>query len=100
VDTGQDVADYLLERGDVSGALTLIDQRLLPLASDHNLTDMIVPLRFQRAVVLAYAGDIPAARAEINTVAGYDLSPHAQRQITNHKDLIERIAALSPPSPG
>ncbi|MFF5393329.1 hypothetical protein ACFY5H_34350 [Streptomyces sp. NPDC013012] len=93
VEIGQDAADYFLERGDITAALTLIEQQLLPIASEHNLSEMILRVRSQRAVILAFAGDIAAARAEIDAVKQYDLTPRQRDEVTNQKGLIEQIAS-------
>jgi hypothetical protein len=67
VRTGQDVVDQFLDSlGDAEGARQFIEGHILPVVQPYRLTDLLVPVRAQYAVVLAYCGEIERARAEMN----------------------------------
>ncbi|MGW7520431.1 AAA family ATPase [Streptomyces sp. NPDC054796] len=90
---GQEAADDLVELGDPPGALTLLEQTLLPLAHAYALSDLTLSLRSQRAVVLAHTGDHAAARTEIDRLRHYELSPVQAAEIDDQRALIEALAA-------
>lgn len=94
IDSGQDLADVECWTNP-AGALKQLDS-LLRAAQENNLLDMIVGIRSQRAFVLALAGDVPGARAEMEALARYDLTPSEIDDIRHQSQLIEEIANPSP----
>ncbi|MER6145189.1 hypothetical protein ABT174_35075 [Streptomyces sparsogenes] len=99
VDLGQDAVETLMQVGETRTALDLLDRQLIPVANDYNLPEDIVGLRSQRAVVLAYLGDIAAARAELDALDHYQVTPHQTYDIEHQRRVVERLAA-HPPTPG
>ncbi|BCL20520.1 hypothetical protein GCM10017668_23630 [Streptomyces tuirus] len=95
VDSGQEVVDILMNAGDMQQALSILN-RLLAMAKEFNLQEMMVGLRSQRAVVLAWLGDIAAARAEIGSLSGYEATPDQAADIRRQKSIIESLAAQQP----
>jgi hypothetical protein len=99
IDLGQDAVETLMQVGETRAALDLLDRQLIPVANDYNLPEDIVGLRSQRAVVLAYLGDIAAARAELDTLDHYEVTPDQAYDIQHQRRAVERLAA-QPPTPG
>lgn len=92
IDSGQEVVDILVSTGDGQQALSVLDG-LLTWAQDFNLPEMVVGLRSQRAVVLAWLGDIAAARAESNLLSGCEATPDQAADMRSQKSRIEALAA-------
>ncbi|WP_228031208.1 hypothetical protein [Streptomyces phyllanthi] len=100
IDLGQDVVESMMRVDETQAALDLIDRQLMPVARDYNLPELFVGLRSQRAVVLACTGDIAAARAEINSLAQYAVTPDQANDIYHQTGIIEALASRpSAPSP-
>ncbi|WP_147945447.1 hypothetical protein [Microbispora sp. CSR-4] len=99
VDSGQDVVETLMRVNEPHKALNLLDRQLLPVAEQCNLPDLIVGLRSQRAVVLAYTGDIMAARAEINNLRLYEATPEQADDIRHQTYIIEHLSRYRPVPP-
>ncbi|MEU8795000.1 AAA family ATPase [Streptomyces sp. NPDC048643] len=89
---GQDIADDFVELGDLQQAMELLDNALLPAARQQGLGDLLLAVRAQRAVVLAYTGDFAVARTEIESLLRYNVPPPQAQEINNQKDLIEHLA--------
>ncbi|MCQ9178638.1 ATP-binding protein [Streptomyces sp. IBSBF 2953] len=89
---GQDVADDLVELGDVQQAMNILDGALLPAAQHQGPADLVIAVRAQRAVVLAHTGDFTTARTEIENLLHYNLPHHQTQEINNQKNLIEHLA--------
>lgn len=84
----------MLAMGDLLEARGFMEQTLIPTVADLRLTEYLVPVRAQYAVILAYDGEIEQARAEITTLRSFRAtSPHAQAELQNQAGLIEAIAA-------
>ncbi|MFB7052029.1 hypothetical protein ACFCXT_02610 [Streptomyces vinaceus] len=91
--SGQDVVDTYVEHGQFADALALLDTGLLPIAAQFNLPEMVFGLRSQRAVVLAWSGDVSAARAEMADLSAYEATPDQTLDFQHQVRLIEEIAA-------
>ncbi|MFV8755750.1 SEC-C domain-containing protein [Nannocystaceae bacterium ST9] len=92
---GKDVVDAMLEVGDARSARELVDS-LLSMANRFRFAEEIIHLRAQRAVVLAYCGDIDSARMEIGKIRNAyfgSLSDFRLSELENQASLIERIAS-------
>jgi hypothetical protein len=92
VKAGQDAVDAVLEIGDSEGARQICEELLLPVVMQYDLVELLVPVRAQYAVVLAWCGDIDAARAEMNRINSYRISESGAAELANQRALIERIA--------
>lgn len=94
VKTGQEtVDDFLAIQHDPEGARQLIEDKLLPLVREFGLTANMVPVRAQYAVILAYCGEMVAAREEMQRLQPFaaSLDSEARRELQNQKNLIEAI---------
>src|SRR5262245_57812090 len=85
---GQDVADELIAIGDPEAARQLIEVHVLPVARRFLFADLLGPIRPQYAVILAYCGDLNAARGEMAALEAYDALPEQllERRIAAHPD--------------
>jgi hypothetical protein len=99
VQAGQDAVDEFITHGLIEEARQLIERDLLPAVRHFALIDLLVPIRAQYAVVLAWQGHASAARAEMAAIEAYDTTPERRREIQNQRALIEAIAdgRLRPP---
>lgn len=95
VRTGQDLVEELLEFGDPEGALQFIDDVLVPIVHEMELHELTVSVRAQRAAVLAIAGQLPEARAQIDAVRPYVGSgnPELREELARQIELVEGIAS-------
>ncbi|MDX2530836.1 P-loop NTPase family protein [Streptomyces europaeiscabiei] len=93
IDLGQDVVESLMRADETRAALDLINRQLIPVAEDYNLPEDMIGLRSQRAVVLAYLGDIAAARAELDSLGHYEVTPEQAYDIQHQRGIVERLAA-------
>lgn len=89
---GQDVADELIEWGDAVGARMLMEQQVLPILREFGFSDLLVPVRSHYAVILAYCGDIAAARAEMNALDPYEVDTQQAAERQAQRALIEEVA--------
>lgn len=102
--TGQDFVDEVIGTlGDAPEALAFIENVLLRVAVGYELHDYVIPLRAQRAVILAMCGRIGEARAEMAAIEPYlaAASEGAKAEFLNQRRLVENLAAgrIRPPRP-
>jgi hypothetical protein len=90
---GQEAVDEVLGFNDTVGARQIMEGHLLPLIRSVRLIDLLVQVRSQYAVVLAWDGDIEAARAEMAAIEPFDVSPERRLEMENQRAVIEEIAA-------
>jgi hypothetical protein len=94
VNAGKDVVDALLSIGAVDDAKRFAEQTLIPGIAEYRLVEEVIPLRAQFAVVLAYAGEIDRARAELQQLAVFESSsPIFAAELANQRRLVEAIAS-------
>ncbi|MEU8266374.1 dsDNA nuclease domain-containing protein [Sphaerisporangium sp. NPDC049002] len=93
VRVGQDVVDELVEVGSFDQARDISERFLLPVITEYQLMDLLVAVRGQYAVVLAWSGQIDAAREEILALRAYQVSATGEAELRNQGALIEEIAA-------
>lgn len=93
VRAGQEAVDELIAIGDLGDARDIAESFLLPAVTRYELLDLLVPVRAQYAVVLAWSGEFDTARAEIDALEAYELSPIGTQELRNQRALIEQIAA-------
>lgn len=93
VKVGQDVVDDLLDMGNAHDARKIFEEQLLPTVEAYKMHEHAVAVRSQYAVVLAYSGDIPGARAEMKRLRPFmDTTPEGEVVRRNQEKLIESIA--------
>ncbi|WP_331752773.1 ATP-binding protein (plasmid) [Streptomyces sp. NBC_00637] len=97
VDSGQEVVDILLNTGKAQQALNILERQLLPVAQEYNLPDLMIGLRSHHAIVLAHAGDVTAALAEIDSLSGYEPTPDQAADIRRQRAIIQGLAARQKP---
>ncbi|MGD0231254.1 MAG: hypothetical protein ABSC19_12995, partial [Syntrophorhabdales bacterium] len=83
VRVGQDAADELIGYRDPEGACQIMENQLLPLIRHFGLTESMVPVRAQYAVILAHCGRIREARDEMGRITPFaaSLTPEAQSEL-------------------
>ena len=91
---GQDAADELAEIDDFDGARKICEDFLLPIITTYQLSDLLVPVRAQYAVILAWCGDFDSARDEMTRLEAYRVSEIGAGELANQRALIEHIAAI------
>lgn len=93
VKTGQDVADDFIAHNDPEGARQIMEGHLLPLVREYRLTENMVPVRAQYAVILAHCGKGKAAREEMERLQPFaaSLTPKAQHELQGQVELIKAI---------
>lgn len=99
VHAGQDAVDELVALGDLQGGRDICEHHLLPVVTGYQLSDLLIPVRAQYAVILAWCGDIDAARDEMSRLGAYQIVGIGALELTNQQLLIERIAAGDVPPP-
>ncbi|WP_165367663.1 dsDNA nuclease domain-containing protein [Phytoactinopolyspora endophytica] len=92
VHSGQEAVDELVGLGDLVGARDISENDLAQIVTHYQLSDLIVPVRAQYAVVLAWCGDIDAARNEMAKLEAYQLVDLGAAELANQRTLIEQIA--------
>jgi hypothetical protein len=92
VRAGQDAADEVVAIQHFDDARKILEEFLLPVVTEYQLTDLLIPVRAQYAVILARCGDIDAARNEISKLQSYRTSEDGAVELALQRDLIESIA--------
>lgn len=92
VRAGQDVIDGLVAMHDYDGARSIAEQFLLPAVTEYQLLDLLIPVRAQYAVVLAWCGDFDSARKEMARLESYQLPREGTAELAAQRRLIEHIA--------
>jgi len=94
---GQDVVDEFISLlGDPFEARRVIETLLLPIVKEYRLVDYVVPVRAQYAVILAYCGEVDAARRLIGELEAFAVSEFRRSELENQARLIEKIAVERP----
>jgi hypothetical protein len=90
---GQDVVEECLGRlNDPVEARRVLESLLLPILEQYQLVDYVVPVQAQYAVVLAYCGEIEAARKLMGEIRRFAVSEEREREVSGQAELIEKIA--------
>lgn len=87
------VDDFLTIMGDTAGARETMERHLLPTIREFGLTEMILPVRSHYAIVLAWCGDITAARQELQALSVYGGDAEQRVMIEKRAAFVEDIAA-------
>lgn len=95
---GQDLTDEMIGRADYIGARMVLETNVLPHVIQLKMTEYILPVRRQYAVVLAYCGDHAAAQAEMDRMKPYEagLSEVHLREYRSQLALIEQLRVVPP----
>lgn len=96
---GQDLADEFIGRGDYIGARQVLETNVLPHVIRLKMTEYILPVRRQYAVVLAYCGDHDAADTEMDRMRPYEagLNEAHRNEYRSQLSLIARLRRIPPP---
>jgi hypothetical protein len=93
VSTGLEVIDdFLVLMADPDGARQTMEQNILPLVREFQLTDTLASVRSVYAVVLAWSGELADARREIAAVLEYGGTAAEKAELQKRANLIEAIA--------
>ncbi|WP_395443261.1 SEC-C metal-binding domain-containing protein [Caulobacter sp. UC70_42] len=94
VSTGQELADDFLDgMGDAKGAVDVMEQHVLPMMREAQLTDLVIPVRSHYAIALAYAGRMTEARREIAALIDYAGDPEQIAMLRERAQVIEEVAS-------
>jgi hypothetical protein len=93
VRVGRDLVDELSERGDAIGARMFMESTVLQVFSEGQALDYFLPIHSQYAVVLAYCGEIEAARRTMKELETFVVAtPEWQDEYRSRRRVVERIA--------
>lgn len=92
VRAGQEAVDGMVAIGNLEDARRICENQLLPIVTEYRLSDLLVPVRAQYAVILAWCGEIDAARHEMSRLEAYQLTDSGAIELANQRALIERLA--------
>ncbi len=87
------VDDFLTIMGDTACARKTMEHHLLPTIREFGLTEMILPVRSHYAIVLAWCGDIAAARQELQALSVYGGDAEQRVMIETRAAFVDDIAA-------
>jgi hypothetical protein len=89
-----DIADDFVATGDAQGARETMESHALPIARHAGLTSLNIEVRSLYAVILAYCGEIPKARVEMESIRPYlpNLPKRDRDGIDGQCEIIDKIA--------
>ena len=91
--TGQEsVDDFLQIYADPVGAREVMEKHVLPVLPAFGLTDLIVPIRSHYAIVLAWCGEVDAARQELKALSEYRGDREQRDMLAERARFVEAIA--------
>lgn len=94
VSTGLEaVDDFLVLMADPIGAQEILEQQVLPIMRESQLTDMIVPVRSVFAIVLAWNNAHASARRELAALREYATHDNELKMLMERSDFVESIIA-------
>ena len=94
VSTGLEaVDDFLTIMAHPGAALEVMEDHILPVLRENLLTDMIVPVRSHYAIVLAWNGQVDAARKEMQALQQYAGLPAQAEMLAERTVAVEAIAS-------
>ena len=94
VSAGQEATDdFLTILAQPGGALEVMEDHVLPILRENQLTELIIPVRSQYAVVLAWNGQVEAARRELRALQQFSGSPEQATMLAERAAAIEDIAS-------
>jgi hypothetical protein len=96
----QDAADAFVAQRDYVGARMMMEQHLLGDLRLSGLVDQNADVQGQYAVILAYTGEIAAARKLMASLRAYDIPPAMRAQLDGQRAIIEHTARAFDASDG
>jgi hypothetical protein len=94
VQTGLEIVDdYLVIMADPAAARMTMEQHVLPVLQESQLTNMILPVRSMYAIVLAWNGEYSEARQELSVLARYDYDAEGTAMLDERRRFIDSIIA-------
>lgn len=92
VSTGLEaVDDCLVLMADPIGAREIIEQHVLPIVRESQLTELILPVRSVYSIVLAWNGGHDAALAELSALKEYAVNDEERQMLNERSAFISRI---------
>jgi hypothetical protein len=92
VSTGLEaVDDFLVFMADPVGAREIIEQHVLPIVRESQLTELILPTRSVYSIVLAWNGAHDAALAEMSALKEYAVSYEEQQMLNERSAFVAQI---------
>ncbi len=94
VQTGLEIVDdYLVIMADPAAARMTMEQHVLPMLRESELTNMILPVRSMYAIVLAWNGEFSEARQELSVLARYDYDAEGAAMLDERRRFVDSIIA-------
>jgi hypothetical protein len=87
------VDDFLVIMADAVGAREVMEQHVLPVLRESQLTEMIISTRGIYAIVLAWNGAHTAARRELMALREYAADDEQLAMLTTKTEFVESIIA-------
>ncbi|WP_162834069.1 hypothetical protein [Amycolatopsis circi] len=93
VHAGQEAVDNFLAKAELFDVALNCSESIVSVVNAFKLNELLVPVRAQYAVVLAWCGRVDDARAELARIESYATSDEGSAELQNQRNLIEEIAA-------
>ncbi|MGO8253439.1 SEC-C metal-binding domain-containing protein [Rhizobium ruizarguesonis] len=94
VQTGLEIVDdQLVFMADPAAARMTMEQHVLPMLRESQLTDMILPVRSMYAIVLAWNSEHSEARQELSVLARYDYDNAGTAMLEERRRFVDNIIA-------
>lgn len=94
VQTGLEIVDdYLVIMADPAAARMTMEQHVLPVLQESQLTNMILPVRSMYAIVLAWNGEYSDARQELSVLARFDYDAEGTAMLEERRRFVDSIIA-------
>ncbi|WP_390912389.1 SEC-C metal-binding domain-containing protein [Pseudosulfitobacter sp. SM2401] len=92
VSTGLEaVDDFLVLMADPVGAREIIEQHVLPIVRESQLTELILPTRSVYSIVLAWNGAHNAALAELSALREYAVNDEERQMLNERSAFVSQI---------
>lgn len=91
VRVGQDVVDEMMEMNNIEDAFQFLESSVLPLVQHFRLFDKLVPVRAQRAVILAHLGRNNEALEEMSRLDQFALAAPQRAELSNQRLLVASL---------
>ncbi|MBB2841761.1 UNVERIFIED_ORG: hypothetical protein GGE64_005546 [Rhizobium etli] len=87
------VDDFLVIMAQPGGARKTMEQHVLPVVAESQLTDMILPTRSMYAIVLAWCGEFGMARRELAALREYAMDGPQSEMLKTRAKHVEAVIA-------
>ncbi|KEC70874.1 hypothetical protein RLPCCGM1_p0648 [Rhizobium leguminosarum bv. phaseoli CCGM1] len=85
------VDDFLVIMAQPGGARKTMEQHVLPVVAESQLTDMILPTRSMYAIVLAWCGEFGMARRELAALREYAMDGPQSEMLETRAEHVEAV---------